>query len=149
MVPKMIFVKFDEANNVVAAISLQEWSKLDASDQDAYQSRHDWTNFSVVERVAGRLSAFTGDRWVPCDKGSGVYPRFDVVQVPKVGDPVSAAFNGDYRPCGFVQKVTDKLQVTTTTGHKFRRVKATAAWRMCNGSECLVGGHIDRTNPHF
>lgn len=149
MVIKMIFVKFDEAKSVVAVISLQEWSKLDFGAQGAYQSRHDWKNFSDVETVADQLSAFTGDHWVACDKGSGVYPRFDVVQVPKVGDPVSAAFNGDYRPCGFVQKVTDKLQVTTTTGHKFRRVKSGAAWRMCNGNECLVAGHVDRTNPHF
>lgn len=73
--------------------------------------------------------------------------RYGVVKVPQVGDKVSKYFNGDSYPCGEVVKVTKTLQVKTSDGTIFRRVKNTGCWK----SNCwsLQQGHKYEQNPHF
>jgi hypothetical protein len=145
---QMYYVKFDSAGNVVNVIAHSQWKELSNEEKNNFQCRWDWKSFADVERIAALLTKFTGNTWLPCDKEC-TFPQFDVVEAPKVGDAVSSSFNGDTRPRGYVTKVTSKFQVNTSTGHKFRRDRSTASWKMCNGYEYLVPGHIETTNPHF
>jgi len=144
----MIYVKF-ENNLPVAAVTNGHASWLNAEEHENYQSRWDWKSFEEVEQIAANLSKATGSSWLGVDRGESVFPRFDVIAAPTVGSPVSEGFNGDYRPCGTIVQITKKLQVTTSTGAKFRRVKNTATWCRVNGGGSMVDGHIDRYNPHF
>ena len=75
--------------------------------------------------------------------------KFGVVQAPALGDKVSYAFNGDSYPCGEIVKISDKLQVTTSTGEKFRRVKETGGWKRTGGTWYMVYGHESKLNPSF
>jgi hypothetical protein len=69
--------------------------------------------------------------------------------LPNINDPVSYAFNGDYRPCGIVAKISkDHKIITTSEGQKFYRQGQNTRWLM-HKTWFLVKGHIDRTNPHF
>lgn len=144
----MIYVKF-ENNLPTVVITAEQYNGLPTQDQNDCQSRWDWNSFEKVQDIAASLSKTTGSPWLGVDKGEGVFPRFDVIEAPTVGSPVSEGFNGDYRPCGEIIRITDKLQVTTSTGAKFRRVQNTATWRRVNGGSSMVAGHIDRSNPHF
>jgi hypothetical protein len=71
------------------------------------------------------------------------------MEMPKVGDPVSYGFNGDYYPDGHITAITKKFQITTSTGNKYRRVKSTSGWKRTGGTWSLVKGHIYEQNPHF
>lgn len=87
----------------------------------------------------------------------------------QVGDEVSYGFNGDFYPCGDVEKITNNF-ITCSGGRKFRRklikwhslIKNTE-WKIVDSEECLkecfylvgggnwvlVKGIINKRNPHF
>lgn len=114
------------------------------------ETRWDWKSFERAQEVAAQLNEATGLNFVAVDCGSGVFPRFDVTQMPKVGDEVSRGFNGDYYPCGTVVSISATgKQVMTSDGRKFIRRKQTAAWVEARSCFCLVKGHINRLNPEF
>jgi hypothetical protein len=72
-----------------------------------------------------------------------------VVEVPKIGDAVSYAFNGDSYPCGYVTKVSkDYRIITTTDGKRFFRRRLSGAW-VNGGTWSLVPGHRYEQNPSF
>jgi hypothetical protein len=76
-------------------------------------------------------------------------PRYDVIQLPKVGDDCSYAFNGDYYPCGQVKSISKSLKIIVTTeGQKFYRRGETGTWKY-NKTWSLVKGHISKLNPEF
>ena len=111
------------------------------------QSRWDWKSYEEVCRLALFLTTITGSTFVGTDSGPNVSPRYDIVEVPKVGDPVSYAFNGDYYPDGHVVKVTKGLMVRTSTGKEYRRRKNTGSWVQRGGTWKLVAGHHTEKNP--
>lgn len=123
--------------------------KLPDVDCDRVESRWDWESFERVQGVAAFVTALSGRDYVGTDEGECVLPRFDVVQVPKVGDKVSYTFNGDYYPCGTVERVTKNLMVVTSTGHRFNRRKNTGSWVMPGGTWSLVSGHYTDKNESF
>lgn len=138
----MIYIKFKNGLPVEISNSSPK-GNLDPS----WQSRSDWESFEQVQTIAAYVTAMTGDLHVPSDRGSGCWPRYDVVRAPKVGDEVSYTFNGDTYPDGTVIKVTKTLQVKTSTGKTYRRYKNSGTWK--NNAWSLVGGHIFEQNPHF
>lgn len=140
-----MYVKFkgDRVQDVKTALEGEE--RLDAT----WTERWNWTSFETVQTIASYLTAIKGALWIPVDRGPGVSPRFDVVQVPKVGDPVSYGFNGDVYPDGFVTKVSKSLTVTTSEGYTYRRRKLTGSWVRTGGTWSLIAGHIYEQNPHF
>lgn len=114
---------------------------------DGWSSRWDWKSLEEVETLARYLTAMTGKIFLGVDKSESVSPRFDIIEAPKVGDPVSYAFNGDCTPCGHVERITKNWMVITTTGRRFNR-KA-GGWLQVGGTWSLVTGHFEERNPHI
>ena len=118
---------------------------------DSFQQRWNWKSLDEVQLLALRLSSISSTRasYIGVDYGSGCSPRFDIVELPKVGDLVSKSFNGDSYPCGVITKITRKFTVTTSTNHVFRRRGESANWKLTGGTWSLISGHHDDRNPSF
>lgn len=110
------------------------------------ESRNDWHTFDAAKEVAAKLGA----DYLAIDAGVHVSPRYDVIKMPKVGDKVSYAFNGDYYPCGEIKSVSKfpHRVIVTTEGQKFYRRGDSGSWKY-NRTWSLVQGHISRLNPEF
>jgi hypothetical protein len=118
--------------------------------EGGWQSRWDWTSFEEVSGIARYLTAMTGIGHVGTDEGSSVSPQFDVIVIPRLGDKVSYAFNGDSYPDGEITCVSGKrLTVMTSTGNCYRRKKNTGNWLKTGGTWSLVAGHERKQNPEF
>jgi hypothetical protein len=117
--------------------------------KDGWSARWDWVDMATVTTLATYLTALTGKSYLPVDNGPGVSPRYDVTDVPQVGDDVSYSFNGDTYPCGTITKITPSLTIVTSTGARFRRYKQTGGWRKEGGTWWLVKGTINERNPHL
>jgi hypothetical protein len=112
------------------------------------ECRHNWKTFEQAERIAERIST-EETQYIATDSGEYVSPRYDVIEVPRIGDPVSYAFNGDSYPCGYIATISKTLKkITTTTGRTFMRRKQTGAWKS-GGTWFMVAGHITERNPSF
>lgn len=86
---------------------------------------------------------------VVADQGPNVWPRFQIITPPAVGDEVSYGFNGDYYPDGVVVSVSKSLKVVkTSTGNAYYRRRESSAW-LRNKTWGLVAGHVSRRNPSF
>lgn len=112
-----------------------------------YQNRNDWKTFEQAEQIAKALGA----GYIATDAGDHVSPRYDVIELPKIGDEVSYAFNGDYYPCGKIEKISKKPEyrrIATTDGTVFYRRGNTGTWKH-NQTWSLVAGHINKRNPEF
>jgi hypothetical protein len=106
-------------------------------------------SFEDAEQGADFASRLTGNLWVAKDNGPHCFPRYGIVEVPRVGEPVSYAFNGDYYPCGTVAKISKSLKrIETSDGRVFFRRKLSGSW-VNGGTWSLVSGHISRWNPEF
>ncbi len=119
--------------------------------QGAYpgvETRNDWKTFDDAKEVAAAL----GSEYIATDAGSNVSPRYDVQKLPKIGEKVSYAFNGDSYPCGTIIAISKSLKVITTKDgenvKKFYRVRETGCWRN-NRTWSLVSGHVYKQNPSF
>lgn len=123
--------------------------EVDGIKFDNVKDRWDWKSFEEVQELAVQLNALDGKQWLAVDKSEYVSPRYDVMEAPQVGDKVSQAFNGDYYPEGEIVSITKNLQVTTSTGVKFRRRKQSSVWVRVGGTFAMVQGHITEQNPHF
>jgi hypothetical protein len=107
------------------------------------------TSFDEATQIASDISKLTGANFIPTDAGSSVYPRYDVIELPKVGDKVSYVFNGDRYPCGEIKSISPSLKIiTTTTGQAFYRRGRSGAW-VSNCTWSLIPGHVSRWNPEF
>lgn len=120
-----------------------------------WQSRSDWDarGWEWVEEAAQQLTDATGVLYLSVDNGPGCYPRYDVVEAPKVGDRVSRSFNGDSYPAGEVVSVSRSPQCRLVvsrdvTGHEYRfhRRRSTGAW-IERGTWSMVEGHVSKWNP--
>lgn len=116
---------------------------------ESWITRHAFKTLEQADEMAAQATELTGDLHVGVDNGSSVWPRYDVVRAPKVGDEVSYAFNGDYYPDGVIAKVSATLIVTTSTGNTYRRRRKTGRWAQPGGTWSLVHGHHSDKNPHF
>lgn len=122
---------------------------MEAIDKDYYYRINRFSSMKQTEEYAKELELKTGDKYLPCDYGSHRSPRFEVVRLPKVGEPVSKSFNGDSYPEGVIVSVSKTYRkITTSTGLSFYRVGMTGGWRE-NGTWWLTPGHINERNPCF
>lgn len=118
----------------------------------AHVSRWNFKTFARAQEVAAQANALKdGNEYVATDAGEWQSPRYDVVALPKVGDKVSYAFNGDYYPCGVITSVGAgaKRIVRTDAGAVFYRRKLTGTWLKEGGTWALVAGHHNDKNPSF
>lgn len=118
-------------------------------------SQHDIRFWEDAEAVA----RFTNERnepthcvftyTIPVDRGTHVSPRYGIIIAPKVGDPVSMTFNGDYYPEGIIKKISDTGRVIKTSTNKqfYRRTPTSPLW-LQGGTWALISGHHQRLNPH-
>lgn len=137
----MIYVELNAANEITA---------IHSEHVKGAQCRWDWKSFDVAEKLAAKITKFTGALHIATDSGPSVSPRFDIIKAPAVGDEASYAFNGDYYPCGKIKSISKSLRVITTdTGRTFYRRRQSGAWIMKGGTWSLVHGHINRLNPEF
>lgn len=120
-------------------------------DRASLVYRGDLRSFQEAEELAAAATRDMGETFIPTDAGDHVHPRYDVVRAPKVGDPVSMAFNGDYYPCGHITKIggTNFKTIYTDAGVKFNRRRQSGTWVRQGGTFCMVKGHISELNPSF
>ena len=114
-----------------------------------WHCRADWAPISP-EHIAESATRNLGRTFLFVDAGPYVHPRYDVIEAPAVGDPVSYAFNGDSYPDGTITKIGKNHKIiTTSTGSRYYRRKLTAKWAKQGGTWGLVKGHHDLRNPSF
>jgi hypothetical protein len=149
----MLHFKLD-ANKQIAEVVNQypEGQKVWASnsaDGSGWMTRHDFVSMDHAAQIAKSATECTGKLHLPVDSGSGVWPRFDVIEAPAIGEAVSYGFNGDYYPCGHIKSISESFRVITTTGgQKFYRRRESATWKF-KGIWSLVDGHRKELNPSF
>lgn len=115
-------------------------------------SRWDMKTMGDAMYIADRANALNdGNTYIATDAGSFVSPRFDVQQVPKIGDDVSYSFNGDSYPCGKIVSVGTgaKMIIKTDTGEVFYRRRLTGSWLKQGGTWYLIKGVHHEINPSF
>lgn len=121
-----------------------------------YENRNDWKTLAAAEEIATVLNAAADIRYIAIDNGEWVSPRYDVIVLPKVGDEVSYAFNGDSYPCGKVIRVSsgpDYSQIAAGPDNRgetrvFYRRKKSGAW-INKKTWTLVRGHVSTYNESF
>ncbi|NDA79220.1 MAG: hypothetical protein EBY07_15895, partial [Actinobacteria bacterium] len=95
-----------------------------AQHQDpTWIARHEIRSFEHAQQIAEQatalhtemLPAAQRETFIAIDNGGSRWPRFDVQALPKVGDKVSYAFNGDYYPDGEITKISGKDHRVITT----------------------------------
>lgn len=112
-------------------------------------TRHDWLSYDAACELAARVSFAMGELYIGIDNGENIYPRYDIIKAPVVGDDVSYTFNGDYYPDGKIVSISESLRVVVTdSGKKYYRRKLTGRWVM-NKTWTLVQGHHNDKNPSF
>jgi len=126
-------------NIIVTAISNEtQWG-------EGWVCRNEFKSFEEATRVADAASNFEGIDYIPTESNG----YFEVVVAPKVNDPVSYAFNGDYYPCGHIKSVSKTMKkITTTDGGVFYRKRNTGTW-LKHKTWSLIDGHHNERNPHF
>jgi hypothetical protein len=112
---------------------------------DGWIYRHSFDSFEHATKVADAASNFAGIDFIPTESNG----YFEVITAPKLNDPVSYAFNGDYYPCGYIKSISKTMKkITTTDGDVFYRRRNTGTW-LKHSVWSLVSGHHNERNPHF
>lgn len=131
--------------SVASKASVKQHYVLASSAGNHLETRNDWKTFDAAKEIALLL----GDEFIATDAGPHVSPRYDIVKLPKIGDKVSQAFNGDHYPAGQIKSISKSLRlIVTDTGLKFYRVRETGSWRN-QGTWFLEAGHHSELNPSF
>ena len=149
----MLYITF--ANGLPTGVSSErpkgEGVTFSRDAKNGWQTRNDWTSFQQVCTIAQYLTAMTGKQYLGADAGSSTSPRYDIIEAPKVGDPISYGFNGDYYPDGSVARITPNWMIVSTTGSKYNRSRQGAGpgWNKVGGTWSMVSGHVDERNPSF
>jgi hypothetical protein len=104
--------------------------------------------YTEAQAAAKKATADKGALHIAADAGGNVWPRYSVIEAPKVGNKVSYAFNGDYYPDGEIVRISDTMKViTTSTGNRYYRRGLSAQWIQTGGTWILVQGHRSELNP--
>lgn len=124
-------------------------TKFDYATMDPtnYENRNDWKTFEQAQDIAKAL----GDGFIAIDAGAYVSPRYDVIELPKLGDDVSYGFNCDYYPCGKIVKISKApgyKRIATSDGSVFYRRAASGSW-IKNQTWVMVKGVVNERNPEF
>ena len=135
---------YEECGKLIAKDS---WADVPDHLKMSAKTSRDFETFNDAHEVSDRLNAVANQRYtIPIDRGEWVAPRYDVIELPKVGDKVSYGFNGDCYPCGTIVRITPSLQIVTSDGKRF--TFKNGGWKYTK-TWSLVKGHINKQNPHF
>jgi hypothetical protein len=144
----MICVKYSEDGELLDFRTEETLTQEERAERK-WTTRHHWESFEEVCAIASFISLKTSKQYIPVDRTSSTWPRFDVIEAPSIGDPVSYGFNGDCYPDGFIKRITQNLTVVTDTGSRYRRYKQTGGWRKEGGTWWMINGHHSEQNPHL
>lgn len=154
----------DNAGKVVSATAFAYDDNI-VSSSDC-ENRNDWKTYEQAAEVAAAL----GPKYQATDAGPYVSPRYDVIDLPQVGQEVSYTFNGDYYPCGKIVSISKgpafrrivaeedlgwnhNLGRRVTKRHVFHRRcrdgKPTGGAWIMDGTWSMIQGHHNKTNPEF
>lgn len=113
------------------------------------QSRWDWATLERAQELATQVTEAEGKLFIATDAGTGVSPRFDVIEAPRVGDEISYSFNGDTTPDGKIISISKSLRlIISSTGSRYYRKNQSGCWQK-GRMWSMVTGHIEERNPHF
>ena len=130
------------------------WGAVEASDREPgcereFVYRGDFESMADAEKIAESATRNLGEKFIATDGGRGLYPRFDVIRAPAIGDKVSMKFNGDSYPCGEIVKISPTMKrITTSNGTAFYRSGESSAW-VYNGCWGMIRGHHNDRNESF
>lgn len=144
-----------EATKVVSA-------KISTADSDDIQAcnvenRWDWCTYEAAAEVAAAL----GPKYQATDAGPYVSPRYDIIDLPQVGDDVSYTFNGDYYPCGKIKSISpgpafrkivagpDFSGADRIFWRRCRDGKPTGGAWICEGTWSMIQGHVEKCSLEF
>lgn len=141
----------DETTGAITVEGIAEKRTYQTADINVWLSRWDFKTLSYADRIAEAATKHSGKLYIAIDSGPCVSPRFDVVEAPAVGDPVSYAFNGDSYPDGHITHVTPGTLrvVKTDTGSVYYRRRNSGNWRKKGGTWSMIEGHHNERNPSF
>ena len=114
-----------------------------------YISRHDFNTLADAETMAARANELgDGNTYIATDAGPGVWPRFDVVRMFKVGERVSYGFNGDMYPDGEIAAIGTgpRMAIKTTGGGTYFRKGKSGSWVKMGGGASLAHGWHEKRN---
>lgn len=141
----MVYVELNESGNVAAWAT--EKNELNQSNEII--SRHELQSDAHATWIADQLTTVTGIQFLAVDAGENVFPRFDIIKAPTVGDDVSMTYKGDFFPVGKIVSISPTARViTTTAGKRFYRKHKTGSW-IYDGTWSLVPGvHTGRAQRY-
>lgn len=157
----MLFIIEDKMQNVTVTDDHSIAHDAETVNGDTVLDRHAYKNFDDAQaaaQIANRADPRRGgqcsedrDIYIATDGGEGLWPRYDVVRIPQVGDKVSVGFNGDAYPRGVIVSVGagKRMVVTTDEGNKYNRFRKTGTWREAGNGWSLIHGHVNERNPSF
>lgn len=134
--------------------------ELPASPDDrsrTIECRCDWRTYEAASEVAAAL----GDKYQATDAGPYTSPRYDVIELPQVGDKVSYAFNGDSYPCGVIKSISkgpgfrrivagpDFTGADRVFTRRHQKGKPTGGAWVNEGTWSMVPGHVEKRNQEF
>lgn len=161
----MLYVMLIKCPSGIAAFAAESFGELrtacargEAHPDLSIECRGDWKSMADAERIAALLNETrksvgggTGTKWIATDAGSNVSPRYDIQELPRVGEFVSKGFNGDSYPVGTIKSISAGpafRRIETHDGSVFWRVKQSGSWRN-DGTWYLMPGRHDERNPSF
>lgn len=128
-----------------------------SATDDRVESRWDWKTYKAAAEVAAAL----GEKYQATDSGKWCSPRYDVIDLPQVGDEVSYAFNGDYYPCGKIKSISpgpafwkivagpDFSGRDRVFWRRCRDGKPTGGAWVCDKTWSMIQGHVSKRNEEF
>jgi hypothetical protein len=142
----MLYFKVKRAGQIVLGAHVATEADREGPDWRELESRNDWRTFEEAKAIAH----VAGPGYLAIDNGAHVSPRYDVIKMHKVGDPVSYGFNGDSYPCGEIASISKfpHRLIVTTEGQKFYRRGDSGSWKY-QSTWSLMRGHVSTTNPEF
>lgn len=142
-----VFVRFVENEEYPAVMSNPLYRnpntlpEFDGYVPESNTAEYWQTLAAQVTEVTGKLNLVDENQWRS--------PRFKIFEAPCVGDAISYAFNGDYRPDGTIVSISKSMRVVvSSSGRKYYRKGSTAQWIHAK-TWSMVAGHHDERNPHF
>lgn len=152
----MLYFRTEIVDGNVKVVEVVNETDRGSEKPGTYMYRGDIKSFEQAQALAAQCNELTdsklcGKTYLAADAGSHVHPRYDVVLAPRVGEPISYAFNGDYYPDGYITKIggTNCSRVYTDTGSVYNRRRKSGSWIKRGGTWSMVSGHISELNPSF
>lgn len=125
----------------------------EGNDKAIYDLLDTFTHFKdmtkeEVELLADYMTKKFDVKYMVSDTPTAL-PRYEVFKSPQIGDKISCAFNGDYKPDETIKSISKTMKViTSTSGRKYYRKGETSKW-INNGVWVMIQGHINRRNMEF